>query len=99
MRRAVINPTKSHLVAPQNRLWVRSGQGRGQRPRGLRMLTSILRHDYQQVLTIVLIIAVSFALPCMLSAQAYFGTVTGELTDASGAVVQGAKVILTDQQK
>jgi Carboxypeptidase regulatory-like domain/TonB dependent receptor/TonB-dependent Receptor Plug Domain len=31
--------------------------------------------------------------------QAYFGTVSGELTDASGAVVSGAKVVLADQQK
>ena len=32
-------------------------------------------------------------------AQGYFGTVSGVLTDASGAVVQGAKVTLTDEQK
>ena len=31
--------------------------------------------------------------------QAYFGTVSGELTDATGAVVVGAKVTLSDQQK
>jgi outer membrane receptor protein involved in Fe transport len=43
---------------------------------------------------------VAFALaPVVLVAQAYFGTVSGELTDASGAVVQGARVVLTDQQK
>ncbi len=35
----------------------------------------------------------------MLVAQGYFGTVSGELTDATGAMVQGAKVVLTDQQK
>jgi hypothetical protein len=35
----------------------------------------------------------------MLFAQAYFGTVTGVLTDPSGAVLQGAKVTLTDQDK
>jgi len=39
------------------------------------------------------------ALPATLFAQAYFGTVSGVLTDASGAVVAGAKVVLTDQQK
>lgn len=38
-------------------------------------------------------------LPCLLLGQAYFGTVSGVLTDATGAVVQGAKVVLTDQQK
>ena len=46
---------------------------------------------------------VSFAflllLPVMLLSQGYFGTVSGELTDSSGAVVQGAKVTLTDQAK
>jgi len=41
----------------------------------------------------------ALVLPSMLCAQAYFGTVSGELTDATGAVVQGATVVLTDQQK
>jgi hypothetical protein len=31
--------------------------------------------------------------------QGYFGTVSGQLTDSSGAVIQGAKVVLTDQEK
>jgi hypothetical protein len=35
----------------------------------------------------------------MLFGQAYFGTVSGVLTDTTGAVVGGAKVVLTDQQK
>jgi hypothetical protein len=34
-----------------------------------------------------------------LCAQAYFGTVSGELSDSTGALVQGAAVVLTDQQK
>ena len=38
-------------------------------------------------------------LPATLLAQAYFGTVSGELTDATGAMVQGASVTLTDQEK
>jgi hypothetical protein len=38
-------------------------------------------------------------LPAPVFGQAYFGTVSGELTDATGAMVQGAKVVLTDQQK
>ena len=37
--------------------------------------------------------------PIALIAQAYFGTVSGELTDSTGALVQGARVLLTDQQK
>jgi len=38
-------------------------------------------------------------LPGTLCAQGYFGTVSGELTDPSGAVVAGAKVVLIDQAK
>ncbi len=38
-------------------------------------------------------------LPAALLSQGYFGTVSGELTDPSGAVVAGAKVQLKDQQK
>lgn len=37
--------------------------------------------------------------PQLLFGQAYFGTVSGTLTDTSGAVVQGAKVTLLDEQK
>src|SRR5215471_12576709 len=43
--------------------------------------------------------AVALLLPALLCAQAYFGTVSGELTDATGALVQGATIVLTDQQK
>jgi len=38
-------------------------------------------------------------LPVGSRAQGYFGTVSGELTDPSGAVILGAKVVFTDQQK
>jgi hypothetical protein len=38
-------------------------------------------------------------LPAALLAQGYFGTVGGMLTDPSGAIIQGAKVTLTDEQK
>jgi hypothetical protein len=43
--------------------------------------------------------ALLFLLPVALLGQGYFGTVSGELTDSSGAIVQGAKVVLTDQGK
>jgi len=49
-------------------------------------------------LFLVLLIVVLTAVPAMFG-QAYFGTVSGELTDATSAVVTGAKVILTDQEK
>ncbi|HEX6802226.1 MAG TPA: TonB-dependent receptor [Terriglobales bacterium] len=47
----------------------------------------------------LILITLVFLFPHRLVAQAYFGTVSGELTDATGAVVTGAKVVLTDQQK
>jgi len=60
---------------------------------------SILRRECQPLFSITLILAFSLAFPVLLLGQGYFGTVTGVLTDATGAVVQGAKVVLTDQQK
>ena len=59
----------------------------------------ISQRSCQQLLTATLIIALSLAWPAMLFAQAYFGTVTGVLTDASGAVLAHANVVLTDQEK
>ncbi len=50
-------------------------------------------------ITLILIVVTLMAAPAMLFGQAYFGTVSGTLTDGTGAVVAGAKVILTDQQK
>ncbi|HTZ48207.1 MAG TPA: TonB-dependent receptor [Verrucomicrobiae bacterium] len=38
-------------------------------------------------------------LPSVLLAQGYFGTVSGEITDPSGAVVPGAKVVIKDEAK
>ena len=43
--------------------------------------------------------AILLLVPMMLLGQAYFGTVSGEVTDSSGAVVQGATIVLTDQSK
>jgi outer membrane receptor protein involved in Fe transport len=50
-------------------------------------------------LCLVVLICLALVLPALLSGQAYFGTVSGELTDATGALVQGATVVLSDQQK
>jgi hypothetical protein len=47
----------------------------------------------------LVLISLVLLLPVTVQGQAYFGTVSGELTDATGAVVAGAKVVLTDQQK
>ncbi|MGA8154415.1 MAG: TonB-dependent receptor [Terriglobales bacterium] len=47
----------------------------------------------------ILLILAALTLAPAVFGQAYFGTVSGELTDATGAVVAGAKVVLTDQKK
>jgi hypothetical protein len=61
--------------------------------------TSVLRHNSCRALTTLMFFAFLIVPSTMLFGQGYFGTVSGELTDASGAVVQGAKVVLADQQK
>ena len=60
---------------------------------------STLQASFHRILAAVLITATLIALPTMLLGQAYFGTVSGVLTDASGAAVEGANVVLADQQK
>lgn len=47
----------------------------------------------------VLLAACLLAMPAVSFGQGYFGSVTGVLTDPSGAVIPGAKVTLTDQNK
>ena len=48
---------------------------------------------------LMVLVVMALTLAPALFGQAYFGTVSGELTDGTGAVVTGAKVVLTDQQK
>jgi len=52
-----------------------------------------------QISVVPILFLLAFILPAMLFAQGYFGTVSGVLTDPSGAVIQGAKVTLQDEQK
>src|SRR5258708_20534287 len=59
----------------------------------------VLRFARPQILASLLSVTILLAMPAASFGQAYFGTVSGILTDATGAVVPGAKVILTDQQK
>ena len=59
---------------------------------------AVLRKNISISLTIVLSVLALLLTPAILG-QAYFGTVSGELSDTTGAVVTGAKVVLTDQQK
>jgi hypothetical protein len=58
-----------------------------------------LRKPFGSLLTVLVVIALALTLVPALFGQAYFGTVSGELNDATGAVVAGAKVVLADQQK
>jgi len=62
-------------------------------------IVSVFRTNRQRILAGMLMLATLLALSSVLFSQAYFGTVSGVLTDATGAVVGGAKVVLTDQQK
>src|SRR5580693_2018226 len=66
--------------------------------RSVQMQSLIARSSSQRTFPIYFL-AIALLLPAALYAQAYFGTVSGELTDSTGAVVQGATIILTDQQK
>ena len=56
-------------------------------------------HERGSRMARVLVSAVIILIPMLLLGQGYFGTVSGMLTDPSGAIVQNAKVTLTDQQK
>ena len=50
-------------------------------------------------ISLFLVFAVLLFVPVVMLGQSYFGTVTGEVTDPSGALVQGVQVVLTDQNK
>ncbi len=50
-------------------------------------------------LMVLVLVAIALMLTPALPGQAYFGTVSGEITDTTGAVVTNAKVVLMDQQK
>ena len=65
----------------------------------MHLLASKLQTSSQRILAACLLVATVVAFPTMMFGQAYFGTVSGVLTDASGAVVEGAKVVLVDQEK
>ncbi len=47
----------------------------------------------------VLPLGILFAIAAVFYGQGYFGTVSGQITDPSQAVVPGAQVVLVDQQK
>ena len=61
--------------------------------------TSRINHRLHSLFTLIVIVAASLALPTWLAGQGYFGSVTGVLTDSSGAVLAHANVVLVDQEK
>jgi hypothetical protein len=63
------------------------------------MLTSGSDRCSGRVALFLLLLALLFAAPATLFAQGYFGTVSGVVTDPSGAVISNAKVTLFDQEK
>jgi len=64
------------------------------------MISSFVLHQVWSRMARVLVLAVVvLIIPMLLLGQAYFGTVSGLLTDPTGAVLQNARVTLTDQQK
>jgi Carboxypeptidase regulatory-like domain len=56
------------------------------------------RNHFQRILFPALTLLFAFA-PALLFGQGYFGTVSGTVTDSSGAIIQGARVILLDEEK
>ena len=65
----------------------------------MNVLASEVASDCRRGFSRLLLAAILLAIPAMLFGQAYFGTVSGVLTDPMGAVIQGAKVTLLDQDK
>ena len=66
---------------------------------GLLLSSSILTQTLRKAVIMASFMAIAFLLSGMLFGQGYFGTVSGTLTDSSGAIIQGAKVTLLDEQK
>jgi len=63
------------------------------------MLFPIERQNLLRLLCCVPALVLLLVMPAIAPAQAYFGTVSGVLTDPSGAVIPAAKLTLTDQNK
>ncbi len=58
-----------------------------------------IRQTFQRKSQLLLVAIMVLLCPASSFAQGYFGTVSGMLTDPSGAIIEGARVTLTDQQK
>ncbi|HZR67289.1 MAG TPA: carboxypeptidase regulatory-like domain-containing protein [Terriglobales bacterium] len=64
----------------------------------MKALDSFVQKNSLYSFLLFLLIAALALVPFALG-QAYFGTVSGEVSDTTGAMVAGAKVVLTDQRK
>lgn len=51
------------------------------------------------IYSVAMMVVAMLILSPSVAGQAYFGTISGQVADASGAVIAGAKVVLTDEQK
>src|SRR5947209_3970361 len=67
--------------------------------RGELLMEVIMRKVFTCSSCLIVVLLLVLALPAVLLGQSYFGTVSGALTDATGAVVQGANAVLKDLQK
>ncbi len=56
------------------------------------------RFYFHGIVVSTFILAIMFA-PGLLLGQGYFGTVSGLVTDSSGAIIQGARIVLLDEGK
>jgi hypothetical protein len=66
----------------------------------MRRSVSVVESACSRLVVVSLILLIfSTILPAVLFGQGYFGTVTGVLTDSSGAVLAHAQVVLADQEK
>jgi len=63
------------------------------------VFTSEVVSNCRRVFFLVLAAILLVLIPAVLFGQAYFGTVSGVLTDPTGAVIQGATVTLLDLDK
>ena len=82
-------------ISPKNVQSLISAESTGPHMSSSSLILQLVRQRAFQVLTFVIIAL----LPAVLVGQAYFGTVSGLFSDPSGAVVQGASVVLADEEK
>jgi len=63
------------------------------------LYTRTVQQNCQPILQTLTIVTILLLLPAAVFGQGYFGTVSGILTDSSGAIIQGARITLLDEEK